>query len=1041
VLAFFYLVTPLRLSRTACLAPTLLLNSLSYHTAHLPLRISRFTVLCTSCNFSAYHTRQIFNSGSSPCITPAVDACPDQTRSPLPLSCSHRVAETLFFRMPFFTSPGQEVYEHRLKRSSSLTSVRTRSRQTSGAPKSPLPSHTHTRSVLLPILASDDALAPYLLPSPILPPLPSPVPATYLNLNEPDHGTRTNLFAFDSLLIHQLCLATKGPKLLPQGSVPGQDSLPLRVPPSVNDPELGQHPNTSSPSHSRRDFDSGSVSDSGVTSRPPRSPRRFNLSSPLPHNVHLSPPSAQHHPPSSPNLPIAGYFSDGERSLGLLHPSRLDVKRLLSKPAAPSVNSTLSITSGSESNALPRVHPNSNEAWPSKTRMQVHFQPTNTPPTESTEQRPTSPQPSLQQRPRNLFRKRSGSKQARAAVSATLPSKATTSSALQPTIRSPAAASPRSEFSTTTLQFVIASRSTVTASAPPRGSSGKLTPAGAIAQAYKEQDIRREALATATRVETVVPASGSQLCVPDPPTYDASVASTSNPGFGSSPDRIVGSVEDKSHDAGSGSHSASASVSQPIKSLTRKVSARFRRGRPSVSKDDDTESAHGDKGDGEHELPPLSEDPPSRHRRQRSASFPKLLRLSLDQHNVAAPSGGSLNEHSHRPTPDVVGPLSAPARSKGKQKLREDDTGAGGRLWRLVKRISAAGLRERFHTTGEPVPPVPTVPSLVPSTTTVKVKMPITASGSGGPEPGATTDPHPSTSTVRPGRPSMSCGTPSQIPSTPQGPGTILRHPSVSSSSPQSSEPTSTHFFRSHSSRSSFSSIFCSSSPPPPVSVLAQNPSPRTRLRAKSNSSSPATRPSCDEPPSKSPRVRTRKQSSPDIPSFSVSEVVNSFIARRPSLVRRPSNSRHQQQQRQNTPAQSTPEETSTLPPRPARSELRNAVGPGERDHPKLSGPSVLSHDSQSSSSTERAGSTSASTISAHAVAGAGSVAQMTFREIGGTQRQAWTSQEKEDKWDDLLKKSARAGGTLHLGGEGAGLPSDNLRFSSSTLPETESQI
>jgi len=58
----------------------------------------------------------------------------------------------------------------------------------------------------------------------------------------------------------------------------------------------------------------------------------------------------------------------------------------------------------------------------------------------------------------------------------------------------------------------------------------------------------------------------------------------------------------------------------------------------------------------------------------------------------------------------------------------------------------------------------------------------------------------------------------------------------------------------------------------------------------------------------------------------------------------------------------------------------------------------------------------------------------MTFRELGGTQRQAWTSQEKEDKWDDLLEKSARAGGTLHLDTESGGLPSDNIRFSSSTL-------
>ena len=960
--------------------------------------------------------------------------------------------------MPFFTSPGQEVYEHRLKRSNSLTSVRTRSRQASASTRPPTPSHIHTQSTLtlLPILASDDALAPY-IPSAI----PSPIPGS-VSTNEPDHGARSHLCIFNSLLTHQLCLPTKDSKSspkLPQGAVPGhvsphphEVSLPLRVSPSVHDPSPSPLP-----SHSRRDFDSGSVSDSGVTSRTPRSSRRFIPSPPSPHNVHLSPPSVRRHSPSSSNPPIVGYFSDGERSPSFLHPSRLDFKRLLSKPAAPSVNSTLSITSDSEPTALPRVHPNSNEAWPSKTRMQVHFQPS-TPPTES---RPTSPQPSLQQRPRNLLRKRSGSKQVRATVSATLPGKTTTSFASRPSIRSPTAASPRSEFSTT-LQFVIASRATIPASAPSLGSSSRLTPAGAIAQAYKEQDLRREALAAAARAENVVPAGGSRHGVPDP---DASVASTSNPYctvVESSSDRfvIVGTVEDKSHDAGSGFNSASASTSagQPIKSLTRKVSARFRRSKPSVSRDD---------GDGVGELGqlPLSEDPPGQHRRQRSSSFPKVT-LSLDQRNVVTPSGGSLDGRGHRPMPtesmlDLVG-SSTPDHSKGKQKLREDDTSAGGRLWRLVKRISAAGLRERFHMAGEPVPPVPIIPSdLAPPTAIREAKMPITpnrASGFGGPEPGDnggatgaySMDPRPSTSAVRPNtdcRPPVIGGTP-EIPSTPQGPGTISqpRHPSISSSSPQSSEPTSTHFFRSHSSRSSFSSIFCVSPPPPPVLVLAQSPGPPTRSRAKSNSSlSPATHPSCDELPPKSPRVRTRKHSSPDTPPpFSVSEVVNNFIARRPSLVRRPSNSR----QRQHAPAQSTSttpysEEASTPPLRPPRSELRSAVGRDERVHPMLSpGPSVLSNDSQSSSSTERGGSTSASTISAHAVAGtSASVTRMTFREIGGTQRQAWTSQEKEDKWDDLLKKSARAGGTLHLGGEGAGrLPSDNLRFSSSTL-ELESQI
>ncbi|KAH9008975.1 hypothetical protein EDB84DRAFT_48422 [Lactarius hengduanensis] len=253
------------------------------------------------------------------CITHVVDACPDQTRI-------HRLLpRKLNSRMAFFTSPEQEVFEHRLKRSPSLTSVRTRSRQPSGAPKSPTPSRTHTHSRLLPTSTSGDVSAPR-PPSPIPSPIPSPVPATSPNLNGPDYDSKSS------------------PKLS-RGSMPQHvssglrdDFRSLRVP-SVHEPvQRRQHLDTSSspsslPLDSRRDFDTGSLSDSGVNSRRPRSPRRSNLSAPSPRNVHLSPPMARHHSPSSPNLPIAGYFSDGERSPSFLHPSRLDVKRLLSKPA------------------------------------------------------------------------------------------------------------------------------------------------------------------------------------------------------------------------------------------------------------------------------------------------------------------------------------------------------------------------------------------------------------------------------------------------------------------------------------------------------------------------------------------------------------------------------------------------------------------------------------------------------------------------------------------------------------------------------------
>ena len=56
----------------------------------------------------------------------------------------------------------------------------------------------------------------------------------------------------------------------------------------------------------------------------------------------------------------------------------------------------------------------------------------------------------------------------------------------------------------------------------------------------------------------------------------------------------------------------------------------------------------------------------------------------------------------------------------------------------------------------------------------------------------------------------------------------------------------------------------------------------------------------------------------------------------------------------------------------------------------------------------------------------------LRFREMGsgegGGDRKALTEKEKADKWDDLLEKSDRAGGTIHIGN--AKLLSDSLRFS-----------
>ncbi|KAF8493164.1 hypothetical protein F5888DRAFT_1618180 [Russula emetica] len=166
--------------------------------------------------------------------------------------------------------------------------------------------------------------------------------------------------------------------------------------------------------------------------------------------------------------------------------------------------------------------------------------------------------------------------------------------------------------------------------------------------------------------------------------------------------------------------------------------------------------------------------------------------------------------------------------------------------------------------------------------------------------------------------------------------------------------------------------------------------------------------------------------SAPEIPTFSISDVVNNFVSRRPSLARH---------QGRHAPARSLPRIEPPLTGgvsgallRRAGSEARSSTRRHKRFDPILSPVSSgQNRDSQGSDST--LGSLASAGSDVRSLAG-----QCTFRELGTARGQAWTSQEKEDKWDDLLERSARAGGTLHLGVGSTHLASDDIRFSSGTL-------
>ncbi|KAH9967448.1 hypothetical protein BC827DRAFT_593743 [Russula dissimulans] len=714
-------------------------------------------------------------------------------------------------------------------------------------------------------------------------------------------------------------------------------------------------------------------------------------------------------------------------------------------------------------------------------------------PTTTRSESPPAPQPEqtraspTQQRPRNLLRKKSASGPTRVPSSAPLPNPNDTSISRplqsKATTHRPAAAPLRSQRSPAP-QGLIGGRAAVSAPASSSGSA-RLTPAGAIAQAYKDQDMRREALAAtvhADKLLPIIPVSNPLSRAIELPTSKQNPIQTAecashDTELAGSPESfvMVGSAQEEfchpdNHSqwvTGPATHFPSTGANLPIKSLTRKVSTHLRRGLAAVS------GAHlgRGQGDGEDEQVDRLRDNTDRvDRRERQQSFslhkakrkPESLRVSTDTRRGSG-SQDYLHERSYHSTQGKSTLDSPNAKSKGKEKVQEkDETSTGTKLWRLVKRISAGGLRDRFQTSS--APPVPSIPKELPPLpphTAFDVQVPsessVDANHSGDKGKGFmshSVDTNVSANDVSPhsdGHLSAAAGMPSGTNDLSQDHSVSShpRRPSISSS-PQSSEPSSTHFFRSHSSRSSFSSIMANSSPPPvPVptqSLLGRSPSPRARSRSKNGPLS-GRGTSRDEPV---PHARLRKRSSPDLPTFSVSDVVNNFIHRRPSLTRR---QRHHAPGRSLSRIITAPAAggvSATVPLRRAGSEVRPGTrqrgrerGHGRDDPVFAPDGTGQSRDSHGSDSTviARPHSASTATLSAGTSAGGGSGGRLiTFREMGSTRREAWTSQEKEDKWADLLNRSARAGGTLHLGAGGAQLASDNIRFSSSTL-ESESEM
>ncbi|EPQ56720.1 hypothetical protein GLOTRDRAFT_138375 [Gloeophyllum trabeum ATCC 11539] len=664
-------------------------------------------------------------------------------------------------------------------------------------------------------------------------------------------------------------------------------------------------------------------------------------------------------------------------------------------------------------------------------------------------------------------------------------------------------------------------RDTVANTSAPSTPTIGLTPAGAVAAAYKQQEQRREKLVSMTTEDDqyrpksrslddprdVEPSTGPERGAEASPTPYYTV-------FGSTSGKVVAVGGPDDHDwtytavYAERSDTTLGRTSSPAgvkRSLSRKVSASWRRGKgiprrdssPDVS--DRAQSAEGSKIT-------LQE--------RRSASMPKerrkSLRLSIDdfaERRVVDPllTGRSLSAGRRNPSAsnwgeDSVGTsgddLHESRRAKPsklvkakdpKKKEKEEEGSPGGKLWKLMKRISTGGLRERYASGDFSPPPVPALPKEYlpqsPARSAEAIDSPERGVGLARfiqSRPSMAVSRSPVSSAPYSVEGSRSAGGPRRASNATSGnrPSTTTR-----SSSPVSSDRTSSKFFhRTHSTRSS-SSSYGEEIPPVPSGKVAQHiipPSELYRLNSdESHTRSPPQELYTPSPnddsssslpcPPRRPGGTPKGSSSPVVagsdaqhePQLSGLEPLSA--ATLSHLSPQSSDGDTSTWTSPVTPASGVPlsEFGVRPPPRPPRSSQRpqgrssssneshsgshsGTLGPStlpsfrftpteERDNPLegSSSSSQISRDRDSYGASSNASTTKGRprSNSLGSRADTPSRSGLMFREFGGpASTHRWTEREKAEKWDELLERSTRAGGTLHIGTEG--LLSDNIRFS-----------
>lgn len=662
-----------------------------------------------------------------------------------------------------------------------------------------------------------------------------------------------------------------------------------------------------------------------------------------------------------------------------------------------------------------------------------------------------------------------------------------------------------------------------------------LTPAGAVAMAYKQQQLEerrrqqeeQEKLKKEKDVSTPLSSSsGSSTDHATPKVSSTPEASTSRlpdhivssppspPStpyytvFGSTSGKVVavGGPEDSwseyslgtqlANGLGSGIGHRTSSVSvgklrtskSLSRSLSRKLSGRWRKGSMGVPDDDmEWEKIELPSVDRERELesqsgrgrPNLQER--RGHRRPvldgpKTEEITKSLRVSVGTHarpvdEPTTPASKTPRASTSMATDSTFDPVfnAVPGSQETKS---EPGSGGGKKLWKLIKRISTGGLRDKFTDSplGSPSDSPPPVPAL-PKDYVPMNYGPKSMDGHGSvPQAGALSRFMQTRTSISGGRPSQSSKGPAIHPPHPvpaissNSPRGHRRSVATRSSSPGSSDVASSKFFqRTQSQRSSSSSYGDELPPPVPDTVVGQHIIPPgelykltnnihaegddSRLRhrksfgkivqpaiRRSTSSPESWIPSPEEPLPTPPRTAWKPpqdsvRASPTIPEFSTSAPINAFMGRKPSAS-----------------AESTPSDVGadlkTTPSRPSRSLHRTSPSTSRISSPIRKLPSVPRFSSpppvpDTPTNPNRTSTSSHATARPRSYANSlASSPTAQFRDRA-TIKPAWTEQEKTDMWNDLLERSARAGGTLHLRGDD-GLASDQLRFSAATVSDSE---